>query len=362
MPTLEDLIKSDISANGPMRLDTYMDWALLHPEHGYYQKQSPFGASGDFVTSPEISQMFGELIGLWCIDVWAKLGAPKKFALIEMGPGRGSLMQDALRSAKLVPEFLAAADIHLVEASEQLTEIQKQRLSDHDIHWHKEFPDILSEMPVICIGNEFLDALPIRQFEVVNSKWLERVVTTVSEKLTFETSSIDDQAIENLLPKASECNQGDIAEVSATTRNFIMKLSSLIKANRGAALFIDYGPAQEAIGDSFQAVQNHEYSDPLDNPGSKDLTAHVHFSPLRDIALSAGCASPAIEGQGRFLERLGIEARVMRLSRNATEKQHKDITEAHKRLVSDQEMGTLFKAFGFSSGLQAPLAGFGELE
>ncbi|MBE7638076.1 class I SAM-dependent methyltransferase [Sneathiella sp. P13V-1] len=362
MPTLEDLITSEIIANGPMRLDTYMERALLHPEFGYYQKQIPFGSKGDFVTSPEISQMFGELIGLWCVDTWAKLGAPSKFAFVEMGPGRGILMQDALRSAKLVPEFLEAAEIHLVEASDQLIKVQQERLKDHPIQWHSAFPDIPDGMPVICIGNEFLDALPIRQFQLVDGGWQEKKVTVTDDGLTFVTPPSDEADLADQLPSISECSDGDIAEISTPAREFISFLAKKIKSNRGAALFIDYGPAENALGDSFQAVQRHEYSNPLENPGGKDLTAHVHFSPLREVALSAGCAAPAIEGQGRFLERLGIEARVMQLSKNATEKQHKDIVAAHKRLVSEQEMGTLFKAFSFSSGLAAPAAGFGDAE
>ncbi len=355
MASLETLIQAEITENGPLTLDRYMELALLHPEFGYYQKQQAIGSKGDFITAPEISQMFGELIGLWCVDTWTKLGSPNQFALVEMGPGRGILMEDIIRMTSRIPEFQQAAQIHLVEASNRLQSLQKERLAAPHITWHKEFPNLDKDLPVIVIGNEFLDALPVKQFKFSNGDWQEVAITLHDSELSYTHIS---SSARNL-PEEGE--EGQIQEYSPAADAFIQMLGNHIQLSGGAALFIDYGPAEETAGDSFQAIKDHKYSDPLIAPGTADLTAHVQFGRLQNIALKSGCASPAIEGQGRFLERLGIEARVMQLSRQANEAQQKDIAAAHKRLVSDEGMGTLFKAFAFSSKLNAPFAGFGEI-
>lgn len=339
-----------------MPLDRYMELALLHPKLGYYQKQQAIGRQGDFITAPEVSQMFGELIGLWCVDTWAKLGAPSKFALIEMGPGRGILMEDALRMTGRIPEFRDAMEVHLVEASHRLQGLQKERLSTSKITWHETFPELDANLPIIVIGNEFLDALPIKQFKFENGKWHEITIDLKGDKLIYKPIPADNAALSEV------AEEGEIQEISPAADQFVDMLAKQINRSCGGALFLDYGPAKENAGDSFQAIKDHKYADPLVSPGDADLTAHVQFSRLRDIAIRAGCASPAIEGQGRFLERLGIEARVMQLSRQATEAQHKKIAADHKRLVSEEGMGTLFKAFAISHGLNAPLAGFGDIE
>ncbi|WP_169570152.1 class I SAM-dependent methyltransferase [Sneathiella limimaris] len=355
---LDQIIWAQIQEKGPMPLDEFMNLALMHPEHGYYQRANPLGAKGDFITAPDISQMFGELIGLWCVDCWVKLGAPNKFILAEVGPGQGTLMQDALRSASLVPEFLEAADIHLVEGSRKLQTVQQATLRDYTVTWHQSIQDLPSDLPLILIGNEFLDALPIRQFEATEDCWLERKVALLDTALTLVTEPVADVRTNTELPSISGIEKGVIFELPAAAMDVVKDLALRLSNQNGVALFIDYGPMESGFGDSFQAVKNHKFVDPLANPGSHDLTAHVDFAKLASVAKKQGCSPTPIATQGRFLERLGIEARALSLSRNADEATKKRITEDLKRLVSNSGMGTLFKAFSFHHGMNEGPAGF----
>jgi len=359
MTSLLDILKKKITENGPLSLEDYMREALLHPKFGYYQTGHTFGAKGDFVTSPEISQMFGELIGLWCVDCWIKLKSPSKFHLIELGPGNGTLMYDALRSAALAPDFLNAAEIHLVEASQHLTGIQKKNISGHSVNWSEEWPILEDNVPIIVIGNEFLDALPIRQFELKDKQWMERSVTLTDGELDFCLTDMPKSSVPINLPTPIDCAESSITEVNPGAELLISQIAKIISKKGGSALFIDYGPAESSLGDSFQSVKRHEYTNPLQDPGTSDLTAHVDFERLRFLADDKNCETAPIETQGRFLERLGIEARALILSRNADEKQKSQIASDMKRLVSTEEMGTLFKAMTFYSNMAAPPAGFG---
>lgn len=336
-----------------------MNTALAHPEYGYYQKADPFGERGDFVTAPEISQMFGELIGLWCVDCWVKLGTPAKFHLMELGPGQGTLMSDALRSAALAPDFLNSVQIHMVETSDRLTHIQQKKMAAFDVQWHSEIPDF-DENPILVIANEFFDALPIHQFERSEGHWFERLVTLADHAFSLKLSSTPTDPALYDLPSSSSAEDGNIAEVNPIARSVTHSLATLLQRNGGAALCIDYGPTQSAFGDSFQAVQDHKYVDVLQDPGSADLTAHVDFEVLAKIAQKCGCTTLPVSTQGRFLERLGIEARVWQLSKDATPVQKEKIANDMKRLVSTQEMGTLFKTFSFYHHMQEPPSGFGE--
>ncbi|MCG8491703.1 MAG: SAM-dependent methyltransferase [Sneathiellales bacterium] len=357
MTPLASLLAERIKAEGPISLHDFMQEALFHPEFGYYVAEPPFGAKGDFVTAPEISQMFGELIGLWTVDCWAKLGAPSLINLIELGPGNGTLMQDALRSAKLAPEFIQALNIHMVEASDQLQSVQREKLKDHEISWHKNFPDNV-QGPCLIIGNEFLDALPIRQF-VYSNPLLERHVALDENGFCFEDLPIGRNSDADPTSFGS-LEEGDIFEICPGALDTVRNIARMLTKNSGAALFLDYGSQSGKAGDSFQAVRHHKFSKPLENPGQSDLTAHVDFKRLVQAADQAGCKILPIESQGRFLERLGIEARVLQLSKNASEIQKEQITSAHRRLVSSEEMGTLFKAMSFYCGMMAPPAGFGD--
>lgn len=359
MNKLAALLKEQIRTTGPLSLYDYMQTALSHPEFGYYQQAAPFGANGDFVTAPEISQMFGELVGLWCVDAWVKLGSPTHINLVELGPGNGTLMRDALRSAALVPEFLKAAKIHLVETSDRLTNIQQQHLSNYDVQWHKIFPDLPDACSLI-IGNEFLDALPIHQFECRDCHWHEKQITLSNDLLLMTTSNDPTGNDKFDLPDPTNLENETIVEVNPAAKEITSQICDTLMGGGGAALFIDYGPLESGFGDSFQAVRNHNYANPLENPGETDLTAHVDFATLKKIAEDAGCLTLPITSQGRFLERLGVEARAFLLSKKATEEQKEKISQDLRRLISSEGMGTLFKAFSFYHTMTAPPAGFGE--
>jgi len=360
MPSLEEILKTQIRETGPLTLEAYMQMALMHPEYGYYQSGKVFGASGDFTTAPEISQMFGELIGLWWVDSWVKMGSPAKFNLVELGPGNGALMSDALRSAALVPDFLAAAHIHLVETSINLRTVQQKMLSRHSISWSEDWPSPDPRIPAIVFGNEFLDALPIRQFEVKSGQWFERNITVNDDKLEFCLVPVPAKQIPSHFPDIKTCTDGDVAEQNPRAEKTVMDISRHLCRSGGVALFIDYGPAQTALGDSFQAVKRHKFVDPLLNPGSSDLTAHVDFQRLGELAAKNGCRVLPPASQGRFLERLGIEARALTLARQATGDQKEKIRHDLQRLTSSAQMGTLFKAMVFYEKMSSPPAGFGD--
>jgi NADH dehydrogenase [ubiquinone] 1 alpha subcomplex assembly factor 7 len=251
--------------------------------------------------------------------------------------------------------------LHLVEASAQLKSKQQQTLTHHSVQWHDSFPNLTDDLPIICFGNEFFDALPIHQIRISNGNWVEVTVQVKKGTLAFGLSSPAPKSLIPTYPDLPEDSEGTTFETCPAAQALTGEVAARIARTNGAALFIDYGPSKRGFGDSFQAIRDHQFTDPLDVPGLCDLTAHVDFESLQNVALEKGCASPGIETQGRFLERLGIEARVLALSRGANESQQKQIKSAYERLVSTKEMGTLFKAFSFSHGMVAPPAGFGDL-
>lgn len=353
MTPLGELLRSRIEKDGPVPVHDFMKMALGHPELGYYAQQEPFGETGDFITAPEVSQMFGELIGLWAVDVWAKLGGPTKFHLVELGPGNGTLMTDILRSARIAPEFLSSVTIHLVETSARLRKKQADALADHNVTWHEELPT-LSGAPVILLANEFFDALPIRQFVFAGSHWFERLVSWQNGGFEYTKSARPFD-----LKDAPEAKEGDIYERCPDGEAMIGRLSNLLRQEGGAALIIDYGAEDALVGDSFQAVRGHKPVNPLVAPGEADLTAHVKFAIFKKIALSQGVTVQGPTQQGRFLERLGIEARHYMLRKEATEAQKKKLDAQLRRLISAEEMGTLFKAMALSHNMAAAGEGFG---
>ncbi|WP_169543057.1 class I SAM-dependent methyltransferase [Sneathiella aquimaris] len=360
MTELENILKRRIEECGPISVHDYMSDALLHPEYGYYQRSNPFGRSGDFITAPEISQMFGELIGLWCVDCWAKMGGPSRVNLIELGPGNGTLIKDALRSTKLVPEFVNAVSLHLVEVSDRLKNKQQMALSDHSVQWHSHFPEDL-DGPYIVIANEFFDALPIHQFLQSESGPKERAITYADDKLTYTTMAVAPDVQSFCNPAHLEkLEPGEIYEVCPSALSIMTGIAHQIAEKGGAALTLDYGPEKSAPGDSFQALKDHRNVSALEHPGEADLTAHVDFGRLADVARESNVTVAPITSQGRFLERLGIEARALQLSAKATDSQKEKIASDHKRLVSSSGMGTLFKVLCFHHTLCASPAGFGE--
>jgi len=354
--TLARHIARLIEETGPIPLSQYMALALGHPEHGYYMTRDPLGTRGDFITAPEISQMFGELIGLWLADAWAAQGGPERFALVELGPGRGTLMADALRAMRAVPGMIDAAEVHFVETSPVLREAQKMRVPHAT--WHERI-DSLPDLPLFLIANEFFDALPIVQYQRTERGWCERYVGLADEGLAPVLAPVplaDDKG----LPAAMRGSPlGTLVEISPASTAIIEALSSRIATQGGgAALIIDYGHTRSAPGDTLQALRGHEYADPFDAPGEADLTAHVDFEALSYAVEAGGGAAHGPVEQGAFLMALGIKARANALRKQATETQARDIDAALQRLTAPGEMGSLFKVLGIAPrGASAP-AGF----
>jgi NADH dehydrogenase [ubiquinone] 1 alpha subcomplex assembly factor 7 len=339
---LAQIIARRIRLQGPITLADFMADALGHPEHGYYRRADPLGRDGDFITAPEISQMFGELIGLWCAEVWRLMGSPASFGLIELGPGRGTLMADALRAAKVLPGFGDAAALHLVETSPALRACQKEALPDRNVTWHDSF-DSVPEGPAVLVANEFFDALPVHQFVRTPDGWRERLVALDGDRFVV-TLSRGRTPAELLIPDMLRITAPDeaVVEVSPVSISVMTTIAERLQQHGGAALIVDYGHADHGIGETLQAVRKHRYHDILADPGAADITAHVDFAAL------AAAAHPhaALYGpvtQGNFLQSLGIELRAQQLMQRATDAQRRDIGSAMHRLIDPAEMGTLFR-------------------
>lgn len=359
MTGLAEHLRRRIAAEGPLSLADVMADALVHPEHGYYATRDPFGAAGDFVTAPEISQTFGELIGLWAAVVWQGMGAPDPVALVELGPGRGTLMADVLRAARGVPGFRAALRLHLVEASPVLRRLQAARLGDAGPVWHDGL-DTLPDAPSVILANEFFDALPIVQLVRQRGAWRERRVTLDAAGGFAWTLTPGASPLAALLAPevARSAGEGALAEVCPSGLSIARALAERVVRHGGAVLAIDYGHARSAAGDTLQAVKAHRPADPLASLGEADLTAHVDFAALGRAVAEAGAVHHGPVGQGAFLRRLGIEARAEALCRNATEAQCATIRSGCARLIAPSEMGTLFKAVAWTRAGEAPPPGF----
>ncbi len=357
MTELAAHIRALVAKSGALSVADYMQLALQHPEFGYYRVGNPLGQGGDFITAPEISQMFGEMIGLWCADVWRQMGKPQEFVLLEMGAGRGTLMQDALRATAKIAGFHQALDLHLLESSETLRGLQEEKLKLFHPHYLTDLSQLPS-LPTIVVANEFFDALPIRQFEKTFHGWCERLVTVMDGALAFTFSSPDD-AIKLLVPEAMhEANVGTVYEVSPASLNLMRDLAQHLVRNGGAALIVDYGYAVPDGKPTLQAVAHHKYAGVLENVGETDITALIDFSLLRRAALMQGAAAQGSVGQGDFLRALGIEVRAEQLKLRAKPEQAAAIDAALHRLTSAAEMGNLFKVLAVSSSNLTELSGF----
>ncbi|MCB1783313.1 MAG: SAM-dependent methyltransferase [Alphaproteobacteria bacterium] len=343
---LEEILKQKIRKDGPVDIATFMTLALTHPEHGYYIKRDPLGQGGDFTTAPEISQMFGELIGAWLADMWFKFDTPKSISLIECGPGRGTLMSDILRATRHIGGFHDALQVHMVEAGTILREKQKQILKDYTfISWQESLETIdPGQGQTLIVCNEFLDALPIRQLSQRQGEWLERKIgLDHNNALTFVFETAEKDLLE-YLPTITSANS--VYEISPASIDFVKTCSAKLKENGGAALFIDYGYEKRASGDTLQAVQAHKYADILKDIGNNDLTAHVDFEAIIQAADDAGAKTFGIVPQGEFLKRLGIIERAEKLQ-NSPKADKAALRSQLHRLTAPQEMGTLFKVTGF---------------
>ncbi len=337
--TLRQILTARIVANGPMPVSDYMAECLLHPVHGYYTSRDPLGVAGDFITAPEISQMFGELIGLALAQTWQDQGAPVAFTLAELGPGRGTLMADILRATAAVPGFHAAAKVVLIEASPTLREIQRARLAGSPVSF-ADSVDALPDAPLFLVANEFFDALPIRQFIRDGDHWRERQVGLREGALAFGLGGPTTPAA---LADRTDTADGDLVEVCPQAPVIMAAIASRIAAHGGAALIVDYGDWR-SLGDTLQALRGHKPEDPLANPGEADLTAHVDFEVL---AATPGLTHSRLTPQGVFLERLGITRRAEVLARGLSGEALNNHIAAHRRLTHPEEMGTLFKTLGF---------------
>jgi SAM-dependent MidA family methyltransferase len=358
---LDAEIRRRIEAAGPMPVGQYMSLCLTHPDYGYYVARDPIGAQGDFTTAPEISQMFGELVGLWAAAVWHQMGEPPLLHLVELGPGRGTMMLDALRAAHAAPQFRAALHVHLVEISPALMKRQQQALHGVGVpvEWHRALEET-PEGPTIIVANEFFDALPVQQAVMCADGWHERVVK-IGEHGKFQFSNARDPIplFDQMLPASVQDAQiGEIFEWRAD--QIALELGRRVMHGSGAALVIDYGHSESAVGDTLQAVGAHAYADPLSEPGLVDLTAQVDFQALALAVESMGAHAQGPVMQRDFLLGLGVGTRAQALKRGAPPAKAAEIDAALARLTSDERtgMGRLFKVIGFAHPKLGLLPGF----
>ena len=354
--SLGDRLKAQLAGGGPLSVAQYMTACLHDPQDGYYATRPRLGEGGDFITAPLVSQMFGELIGLWAVECWTRLGSPARFALVEAGPGDGTLMSDLLRAARLAPGFLAAADLWLIETSAPLIEVQRCRLAAGPLQprWADSLAALPAGAPVILIANELLDCLPVRQFVRTGRGWAERMVGLNEDgALAF---GLAPRPVDRLMPDAQP---GDLIEISPAQEAFAADLGALIARQGGAALLIDYGRDQPGPGDTLQALKGHAKVSPLDAPGEADLTVHADFPAVAAAARGAGAEVSAILTQGELLVRLGIAQRAEALTR-ARPDAGEIVQRQLARLIQPDQMGVLFKALAIHApGLTPP--GFEEV-
>ena len=346
-----------IARDGPLTVEDFMQACLSDEAAGVYASRQPIGGKGDFITSPEISQIFGELVGLWAVAVWQSMGEPSRVTIAELGPGRGTLMADASRAWRGVPKFLDSVSVALIETSPVMIEAQRKTLKDAGapLRWYAAL-DAVPEGPLIVIANEFVDALPIRQFIRRRAAWRERLIASDGEGgFTFIDGEAEDE--DRHLPHAAPDDA--ILETRPAAQALMRELGRRAEHAPLAALIIDYGHAESGFGDTLQAVRGHRFADVLANPGAADLSAHVDFADLKRAAVAAGLNAYGPMPQGEFLLKLGLAARRERLLQRATPTQAEDIASGAARLVDPRQMGVLFKALALASAGLPPPPPFG---
>jgi SAM-dependent MidA family methyltransferase len=359
---LQSEIKKLIKSSGPMPVWRYMELCLTHPEHGYYVSRDPLGREGDFTTAPEVSQMFGELLGLWAASIWKTLGSPPLMRLIELGPGRGTMIADALRAMRVLPPLYQTLSVHLVEINPVLRNTQKSMLSGmRSVTWHDHIDEV-PEGPSVIFANEYFDVLPIHQVVKQQTGWHERMVDLdPSGNLVFGAAAEPIPRFEVLLPPlVRAAPPGAVFEWRPDSE--IMKIATRLRDQGGAALIIDYGHVRSDAGDTFQAIARHSFADPLKAPGQADVTAHVDFQALARAAEDVGARVHGPVNQGEFLKRLGIETRAVALMAKASHEVSEDISGALKRLTGGGRggMGSLFKVLGVSEPKLGSLPGLSD--
>ncbi|MGF1625139.1 MAG: class I SAM-dependent methyltransferase [Alphaproteobacteria bacterium] len=349
---------AQIRKDGPLRLDAFIRMALTDPEHGYYVTAAPIGAAGDFITAPEVSQIFGELIGLWSVDRWLAMGRPDPFLLVELGPGRGVLMEDGLRAAgQASPEFRAAARLHLVETSVTLRADQRARLGHYAPTWHESLDDV-PRGPMVAVANEFFDALPIRQLRRFGRGWQEQfVVVDAGERLFGRWRDLDYDAGRDLHPIYHRIPPTIVIEHAPERNACALALGERIAADGGAALVVDYGHRGGGVGSTLQSVRGHDHADVYAQPGVADITTHVDFGALARSAAESGCRIDGALDQGRFLLNLGLAERLEALIRANPD--HVDSLRAGAyRLIDEEDMGSLFQVLAIVHPSLGPTPGF----
>ncbi|WP_374516020.1 class I SAM-dependent methyltransferase [Brevundimonas sp.] len=354
--SLKDRLAREIALTGPMTVADYVVRCLHDPQDGYYATRPAIGATGDFITAPMVSQMFGELIGLWAVELWRRLGAPERVRLVEVGPGDGTLMADALRAARLDPDFLHAVDLVLIEPSPPLRAAQARMLADSDAHprWVSALDRIETDAPVILIANEVLDCLPARQFVRTEEGWAERRIGVDDDGgLTFGLVKITG----GFRRPAFDVEPGQTIEISEQQAAFGRDLGALVKSAGGAALLIDYGRAKPGAGDTLQALRRHRKVDPLEAPGEADLTQWTDFPTVLEAAVHADADVTGCQDQGEFLRRLGIEHRAAALKAGRPDAAA-TIDRQLERLVDEAQMGALFKVCALFSPRSLTVPGF----
>jgi SAM-dependent MidA family methyltransferase len=354
-PLAEALIRR-IAVSGPMTVADYMAECLLNPDLGYYATRDPFGQAGDFTTAPEISQMFGELLGLCLAQCWLDQGRPAPIALAEIGPGRGTLMADVLRATAKVPGFHDAAQTWLVEASAHLRLVQQVTLAGHQVRWVDKAAD-LPALPLYLVANEFFDALPVRQFVRDGTGWRERLVGLDPDGTALAFGLTERAAVPALESRLADTGDGDLVEIRPAAAPILRDVAARIAPQGGAALVFDYG-GWRSLGDTLQALRRHAPDDPLAHPGEADLTAHVDFEALAR-AVPEVAVSPML-AQGLVLDRLGIGARSQALARNLNGAALENHLAAHRRLTDPAEMGTLFQTLAFTPKGAPPPPGYND--
>jgi len=344
---LRERLAAEIATEGPMSVARYMTACLHDPDFGYYATRPALGEGGDFVTAPLISQMFGELIGVWAVSAWESAGRPAPFRLVEMGPGDGTLMSDLLRAARVAPDFLRAADIWLVETSAPLRDLQQAKLAGASVRWTHRLAEVPGGAPLLLIANELLDCLPARQFVRTHTGWAEQVVgLDRAGRLSF---GLNPTPVTGLLPDAA---LGAVFEQSAPQAALGAELGQRLVHDGGAALLVDYGRDRPGFGDTLQALRAHEKVDPLACPGEADLTIHADFPAVMEAARAQG-AWAAILSQAAFLARMGVGERAQALV--AARPDRADVIGRQlNRLVAADEMGELFKVCCLHHGGRTP--------
>lgn len=355
-------IKRLIKSSGPMPVCRYMELCLTHPQHGYYVSRDPLGREGDFTTAPEVSQMFGELLGLWAASIWKTLGSPSLVRLIELGPGRGTMIADALRAMRVLPPLYQTLSVHLIEINPVLRKKQQATLSGiRNVAWHDHIDEVPGGFSII-FANEYFDVLPIHQVVKQPTGWHERMVTIdPSGNLAFTAAPDPIPRFDVLLPPLLRAAPpGAVFEWRPDSE--IMKIASRVRDQGGAALIIDYGHVRSDAGDTFQAIARHSFADPLKAPGQADVTAHVDFQALARAAEDVGARVHGPVTQGEFLKRIGIETRAVTLMAKASHEVSEDVSSALKRLTGTGRggMGSLFKVLGVSAPNLATLPGLSD--